>query len=304
MIEIKHLKTIQTLAKTGSVVATAHALHMTQSALSHQIKQLENLLGLSLFVRKSSPLIWTEAGKILLTTANDILPRLIQTEHRLKSLEQGQTGRLWIGVECHTCFEWLMPMVRSYQQEWPGVDLDIVNSLANINQFSELTALKNLKKQRLDLVITSDPNQDPALCFTPLFSYELVVVSAISNPLNNKPWLEAEDFATETLIHYPVDESKLDIYQQFLTPNRVKPKHKRLSEMTLMMLQLVEGQKGICVLPKWLLQTLPDYSELPTSRIGKNGLWSTLYSAVRKEDQSLPYLNQFQNKVIERFKSL
>ena len=302
MIKLQHLQTIQTLAKQGSVIKAANALFTTQSALSHQIKQLEQQLNLTLFIRKSSPIQFTQAGKLLLKTANEVLPRINIAETNLKGLEQGQQGRLWIGVECHTCFEWLLPILREYQQEWPNVDLDIVNSLASINKQSELMALKNLKQQKLELVITSDPTKDNDLVFKNLFSYELVLIVSKAHSLNSKNWIEPADLAEETLIHYPVSKEKLDIYKNFLTPANCQPKQVRLSELTVMMLQLVEGQKGVCVLPKWLFKSLPEFDTLTTIKIGKTGLWSTLYATIHKDNQEKTYLNDFIQKVADREK--
>ena len=165
MIEIKHLHTISILAETHSVNAAAERLFMTQSALSHQIKQLEYALDLKLFERKTNPIQFTSAGKTLLKTAQEVLPKLQQTQQTLLALSQGELGRLFIGVDCHTCFEWLLPMLRNYQAKWPNVDLDILNS------FGE-QPLKKLLTQRLDLVITSDPEAYEELQVTPLFSYE------------------------------------------------------------------------------------------------------------------------------------
>lgn len=293
MINIKHLKTIQSLARQGTVIKAAEALFTTQSALSHQIKQLERLLNLSLFIRKSTPIQLTQAGKLLLKTANDVLPRLDIAENNLKALEQGHEGRLWIGVECHTCFEWLLPILREYQQQWPNIDLDLVNSLASINKKSELTALKNLKQQKLDLVITSDPTDDNDLVFKELFSYEMVLVTSKTNLLAEKPWVEPNDLSNETLIHYPISKDKLSIYKHFLTPANCQPKQERLSELTVMMLQLVEAQKGVCVLPKWLLKDLPEFANLASVRVGKTGLWSTLYATIHNQSQNQNYLTNF-----------
>lgn len=297
MIELKHLKTLQALQQEGSVNKAATALFMTQSALSHQIKQLEQALNLKLFERKSSPLIWTSAGKILLKAAQDVLPKMDQAETTLKSLEKGEQGRLFIGVECHTCFEWLLPVMRAYQQEWQGVDLDIINSLANSANNS---ALQNLKHQKLDLVVTSDPLPMPELIFKDLFSYELVLVVSVGHPLSELSWVSPEDFRQQTLIHYPVPREKLDIFKRFLNPAGVQPAAERLSEMTLMMLQLVEGNKGVCVLPKWLLETLPDFQHLPRIRIGSQGLWANLYAAISHDSENKAYLNNFIDKVKQR----
>lgn len=293
MIELKHLRTIATLAETHSVSLTAERLFMTQSALSHQIKQLETLLDLKLFERKTNPIQFTPAGQTLLKTAQEVLPKLQQTEQTLYALSQGELGRLFIGVDCHTCFEWLLPMLRAYHAKWPTVDLDILNSFGD-------KPLKKLQAQSLDLVITSDPEAFSALRYDPLFSYELVAVLPINHELTKKQWLEPEDFKQETLISYPVSKQKLDVFQRFLIPNHIEPGTIRYSELTLMMLQLVESQRGLCVLPKWLINSQPDFSHLPTRSLGKDGLWSTLYAATLKAEHNKAYIQDFIQQVSDR----
>ncbi len=293
MIEIKHLKTIATLAETHSVIATAEQLFMTQSALSHQIKQLENALDMKLFERKTNPIQFTPAGQVLLKTAHEVLPKLQQTKQTLLALSQGEQGRLLMGVDCHTCFEWLLPMLRHYQAKWPNVDLDILNSFGD-------QPLKKLQTQLLDLVITSDPENNSDMVFDPLFSYELVAVLPLNDDLNQKQWLEPADFAETTLITYPVPLQKLDVFKRFLTPQQISPNVIRYSELTLMMLQLVESGRGICVLPKWLIQSQPDFSHLPTKRLGKDGLWSTLYAATLKTQHHQPYIQDFIQQVADK----
>lgn len=293
MIELKHLKTIATLAETHSVNLTAERLFMTQSALSHQIKQLETTLELKLFERKTNPIQFTPAGQTLLKTAQEVLPKLQQAQQTLFALAQGELGRLFIGVDCHTCFEWLLPMLRTYHAKWPTVDLDILNSFGD-------QPLKKLQGQSLDLVITSDPEAFSAVRYDPLFSYELVAVLPVNHELTNKQWLEPEDFRQETLISYPVSKQKLDVFQRFLIPNRVEPSTIRYSELTLMMLQLVESQRGLCVLPKWLINSQPDFSHLPTRSLGKDGLWSTLYAATLKTEHNKAYIQDFIQQVSDR----
>ncbi len=293
MIEIKHLQTIATLAETHSVNLTAERLCMTQSALSHQIKQLEAQLDLKLFERKTNPIQFSPAGKTLLKTAQEVLPKLQQTQRTLKALAQGEQGRLYIGVDCHTCFEWLLPLLRRYQEKWPNVELDILNS------FGE-KSLKKLQTKQLDLVITSDPEIPSTLQYDALFSYELVCVLPLLHPLNNKQWLEPNDFKKETLIIYPVDQKKLDVFQRFLIPAKVHPQQLRYSELTLMMLQLVDSNRGLCVLPKWLIETQPEFSHLPTRSLGKDGLWSTLYAATEQELHHQPYIQDFVQQVADK----
>ncbi|AZR80959.1 LysR substrate-binding domain-containing protein [Thiomicrospira sp. S5] len=293
MIDVRHLKTLLALQQHNSVSLAAQTLCMTQSALSHQIKQLEHSLGLKLFERKSSPIRFTPAGKMLLKTAQEIVPKLEQTEMALKSFEAGEQGRLFIGVECHTCFEWLLPVMRSYQQAWQGVDMDVVNSLSGA---ANNQALSNLQRQKLDLVITSDPIELSGVIYKELFSYESVLVTAAGHPLAESDWITPQDLKHETLIHYPVPKEKLDVFKHFLMPADISP-NERLSEMTLMMLQLVESRKGVCVLPKWLLATLPEFQHLPTLRLGTQGLWSKLYAAIHADAENKAYIGAFIDRI-------
>ncbi len=124
MIELKHLKTLISLRDTGSLTATATSLHLTQSALSHQIKDLEARIGGQLFLRKTRPVRFTAEGEILLRLADDILPKMSRAENELASLKEDVNGRLHMAIECHSCFQWLMPALREYQVSWPNVALD------------------------------------------------------------------------------------------------------------------------------------------------------------------------------------
>lgn len=272
MLDLKHLKAITALKKAGTLVAAADELHMTQSALSHQIKQLELHLGITLFRRKTHPLEFTNAGKLLLQSAQSILPQMQLLERQLTALSQGEIGRLWIGVDCHTCFEWLLPLLRPYHDKWPSVDLDIVPSF-------QQPPLQKLQAQTLDFVITSDPEEIADVDYTALFSYELVAVLPANSELAHKLFITPQDFATQTLITYPVPQQKLDVFKQFLLPASVQPQALSYSEMTIMMLQRVEAGRGICVLPKWLLKNQADFQGLPYRSIGEQGLWTKLYAA-------------------------
>lgn len=293
MLDLKHLKTIDALHKTGSLVKAAQELNTTQSALSHQIKLLEQQLETQLFKRKTHPLQFTPAGQLMLESARSILPQIQQLERKLIALQQGETGRLWIGIDCHTCFEWLMPLLRPYQEQWPSVDLDIVPS------FHE-PPLQKLPSQKLDFVVTSDPEPINRVDYTALFSYELVAVLPLDHSLLTKSYLTPKDFVDLTLITYPVSEEKLDVFKQFLHPAKVRPEAISYSELTIMMLQRVEAGRGICVLPKWLMKKQTDFQHLPIRSLSEGGLWSKLYAATPKALTHQPYMQEMINLIAER----
>lgn len=293
MLDIKHLKTIAALHQQGSLVKAADSLNTTQSALSHQIKLIEQHFETQLFVRKTHPLQFTKAGQLILERAQEILPQMQQLERQLIALQQVETGRLWIGIDCHTCFEWLMPLLLPYQEQWPSVDLDIVPS------FHE-PPLEKLPKQKLDFVVTSDPEPLKGIDYTALFSYELVAVLPLRHSLLSSTFLTPADFASLTLITYPAPEEKLDVFKQFLNPAKIRPKEISFSELTIMILQRVESGRGVCVLPRWLVKKQTDFQHLPIRSLGESGLWSKLYAATPSSLTKQSYIKDMINLIAER----
>jgi LysR family transcriptional regulator for metE and metH len=210
-IEFRHLRTIKAIHEEGGLARAAERLHITQSALSHQIKGLEDQAGVELFVRRSRPMRLSSAGMKLLRLAEDVLPRLAALEEEFEGLRSGKSGRLHIAIECHACFDWLLPVLEAFRDSWPEVDVDIRPGL----QFEALPALL---REEVDLVVSSDPEELPGVDFTPLFDYEPVFVCAADHPLAAKDWIEAEDFAEQHLITYPVERARLGRVQPAPVP--------------------------------------------------------------------------------------
>lgn len=286
MLDIRQLKTLAAIKETGSLAEAAERLHLTQSALSHQLKDLENLLDLPLLIRKTRPPRFTKAGERLLALADQVLPLLRETERDLAKLRGGQAGRLILAIECHSCFEWLMPTLNYYRDNWPDVEIDFHSGFQG-------DAQDRLLSRELDLVVTSNPNHHPALSFMPLFSYESVLVVAKQHPLASKIYVVPQDLAHETLISYPVDSERLDIFQHFLNPAQIQPARIRTSELTLMMMQLVASGRGVCALPNWVAAEYLARDWVKSVPLGDKGVWCTLYAAMRQEDSSLAFIEDF-----------
>lgn len=286
MLEIKHLKTVLALRDGGSLVEAAKQLHLTQSALSHQLKDVEERLGLSLFVRKTKPIRFTRAGEHILELADTVIPQLDQTSRDIKKLAGGQAGRLHMAIECHSCFDWLMPAINSFRDQWPEVEIDLMASF----HFEPLPALA---KGELDLVVTADPTPMPGIHYQPLFRYQALLAIANQDRLTDKKYIEAEDLAQQTLIHYPVERKRLDIFTQFLEPNSVEPSATRQADLTLMIVQLVASGRGVACLPNWALQPYLDAGLISSRPLGKKGIWPTLYAAIREEQIDSSYMKDF-----------
>ena len=168
-IDLKHLKTISALAEQGTLAGAALTLNLTQSALSHQLKELETRLNLELFLRKSRPLVLTAAGQHLLALARQVLPALAQTERQLVALHSGEAGRLHLALDCHSCIQWLLPLLPDFRRQWPGVDLEV----ESVPGFDAISALLG---GQLDLLLTSDVQARGDLHFEPLFAFDLTLV--------------------------------------------------------------------------------------------------------------------------------
>ncbi len=285
-IELRHLRTLVALRDTGSLVEAAERVFLTQSALSHQLKDLENRLNCALFMRKTRPVRFTSAGKRLLQLADEVLPGAYRAEQDIAALAGGQTGRLFMAIECHSCFDWLLPALNLYREAWADVELDISSGF----HFAPLPALS---RGDLDLVITADPLEDDDLFYEPLFSYEAQVAIATDHPLVAKPWLEPADFRSETLISYPIDRDRQNLFTDFLDPAGVEPGNLRTAELTTMMIQLVASGRGLCCLPNWALHEYMEKSYVCSKSLGEEGLWPTLYAAVRADQAEAAYLQGF-----------
>lgn len=285
-IEIKHLRTLVALRECGSLVDAAQRVHLTQSALSHQLKELEDRLGQPVVIRKSKPLKFTDSGDRLLQLADSVLPQVDQAEQDILRLAAGKQGRLHIAIECHSCFEWLMPTLDQYRESWPDVEIDLISGF----NFDPLPALS---RSELDLVITSDPLPLPGIRYLPLFEYEALLCVAKQHPLAHKKRIDPEDFLDETVITYPVEKDRLDLFKYFLTPAGIAPAALRTSELTLMIIQLVTSGRGLCVLPNWAITDYLAKGYVVARSLGDDGIWAKLYAAVREDTLALPFMDNF-----------
>jgi LysR family transcriptional regulator for metE and metH len=283
-IEFRHLRTIKAIHEAGGLGKAADVLNITQSALSHQIKGLEDQAGVELFLRRSKPLKLSAAGMRLLRAAERILPEVAALEEEFSGLREGKAGRLHIAIECHACFEWLFPVLETFRKTWGDVDVDIRPGLA-------FDALPALMKEEVDLVVSSDPEDLPGISFEPLFDYAPVFVASSQHPLAQKDWIAAEDFRGQTLITYPVERSRLDIFSQLLTPAKVEPAQIRQAELTAVILLLVASNRGVAVLPDWVVREVKYSSDYVTRPLTEKGLTRRLYAAVRTEDLEKPYMS-------------
>ncbi|NBD19458.1 LysR family transcriptional regulator [Aquabacterium fontiphilum] len=282
MLEIRHLRSLVAIADAGKLATAAERVHLSQSALSHQIRALEDHHGLALFERTRQGLQFTPAGERLLTLARSVLGEVSAAERDLQRMKGETTGELRIALECHTCFDWLMPVMHAFRQRWPEVEVDLVAGF-----HAEPLAL--LKEGRADLVVGSAPKATRAWQVSPLFRFEMMLVVANDHPLRHKRFVTAKDLADETLITYPVPDARIDLIREVLTPAKVNPA-RRTAELTVAIVQLVASRRGVAALPSWGLQSYLEHDYVQAVRIGPKGLWSELHAICPKAQAARPYM--------------
>ena len=286
MLDRVHLSIVQEVEKQGSLTAAAGVLHVTQSALSHSMKKLEQQLGTDIWLREGRSLRLTQAGQYLLAVANRVLPQLALAEERLRQFALGERGSLRIGMECHPCYQWLLKIVSPYLAAWPDVDVDVKQKF----QFGGIGALFGYE---IDLLVTPDPLNKPGLVFEPVFDYEQVLVVAGNHPLAKEEYVTPKQLSNEVLVAYPVPVDRLDIYNMFLTPAGITPKRHKAIETTDIMLQMVASGRGVAALPRWLVLEYADTMNVVPVRLGKKGIAKHIYLGAREADVGIDYMRAF-----------
>jgi LysR family transcriptional regulator for metE and metH len=285
ILEIRHLRMLNALAEAGSVSRAAQRLHLTQSAVSHQLKVLSGHYGIPVVKRRGQSIALTDAGTRLVAAAQAVAQEIRAAERDISRLARKPAGTLRIALECHTCFDWLMPIMDTFRGHWPEIELDLVSGF-----HSEPSAL--LENGRADLVVMAQNPRRRGIVYQPLFRFEILAVLPPEHRHRNKRILQARDFAEETLITYPVPEERIDVIRHVLKPAGVRFK-RRTAELTVAILQLVASRRGIAALPSWGLTNYVDHDYVIARRIGAKGLWSDLYAATSRDLADQPYVGDF-----------
>lgn len=282
-LEVRHLKLVREVNAGGSLTRAGAALHLTQSALSHQLRDIESRLGTALFLRVGKRMMLTAAGERLLKSADEVLGTLERTEEAIRHLAGAKRGVLRLTTECYTCYHWLPPLMKRYRAAHPQVDIRIdVNATAD--------PVAHLIEGRLDVAIVSDPVRDRRVVCRPLFDDELVVIVDPRHPLAARPFVQFEDFAAETLLTYsPKDESTA--YQLLLAAG-VTPAVQQV-QITEAMIELVKAGLGVAVLARWAVDSevkAGALRALPLTRLGYRRTWS---AATLKDLARVPHVKAF-----------
>lgn len=286
MLERSHLAILREVERCGTLTEASEKLCLTQSALSHAVKKLEQQLGTAVWEKEGRQLRLTRAGQYLLGLAHRLLPQFEQAEVLMRQYAAGQRGTLRIGMECHPCYQWLLKIVSPFLAAWPDVDVDVKQAF----QFGGMAALFGYE---IDVLITPDPLFKDGIEFTPVFDYEQVLVVATDHKLATQSCVLPEHLSEETLISFPVESERLDIFNQFLVPANCSPRKHKTLEATDIILQMVAAGRGVAAFPAWLVSEYAQSLALTTLRFGSEGIHKQIHIGTRVADGELDFIRGF-----------
>ncbi len=283
-LEVRHLRLIAAVAEVGSLTKAGERIHLTQSALSHQLRNIESRLGAALFLRVGKRLVLTTAGERLLAASREVLQRLQQTEDDIRRLGREGAGVLRLTTECYTCYHWLAPLLVPYRRRFPRVEVRI-DIEATRDPFSKLLT------GQLDLAIVSSPVRDRRLAHRPVFDDELVVVIKPDHVLARNRFVRPTDLADETLLIYP-PQSDSRVLNEVLLPAGVTPRVEELP-LTEAITEMVRAGLGVAVLARWAVQPLLDRGVLVGRPLTARGLRRQWSAVTPKDLARVDYVSEF-----------
>lgn len=285
-MEIRHLRLIKAIVEEGSITKAIDKLHLTQSALSHQLKEAEYQLGTKIFLRQNKKLVLTKAGEKLYQAATEVLDKLTATEKEIKALVFGEVGEIRISTECYSSYHWLPSVLKQFHLLYPNIELKIVMEATHY-------PLQKLLDNVLDIAITSDPVKNDKITYKELFQDEMVMVVSENHPWTKKKFVVAEDFVNEHLLIHSMPLETVTIHQFLLAQAGITPKKITPLPLTEASIEMVKADMAIMGMAKWALQPYLKANSIKAVKIGKNGLKRTHYIAIMSNKTYPAYFNHF-----------
>jgi LysR family transcriptional regulator for metE and metH len=284
-LEIRHLRLVSAVADCGSLTRAGDRLHLTQSALSHQLRDIESRLGAALFLRVGKRLVLTPAGERLLASAREVLARLQQTEHDIRQMGRDRAGVLRLTTECYTCYHWLPPLLTKYRRKFPRVEV-------RIDVDATRQPVETLLAGKVDVALMSTPVRDRRLTATPIFDDELIVIAATTHPFAKKTHVKLADMHGETLLLYPPKEESL-VLNQVLLPNGAVPARIDEVQLTEAIIELVKAGLGISVIARWAVEPIVKSGALVARPLTARGLHRRWSAVMPKDLAKTDFVREF-----------
>jgi LysR family transcriptional regulator for metE and metH len=284
-LEVRHLRLVAAVASAGSLTRAGDHLHLTQSALSHQLRDIESRLGTALFLRVGKRLVLTPAGERLLESATDVLERLERTERDIRAMGHERGATLRITTECYTCYHWLPPLLLRYRRTFPKVEV-------RIDVEATHQPLEMLLAGKIDLALMSTPVRDRRLVSSRVFDDELVLIASKQHRFAGQTRVRLAQMRDETLFVYPPKEESGPL-QNVLLPAGAVPAAVQEVQLTEAITELVKAGLGVAILARWAVQPLIDAGSIVGRALPARGMHRVWSAVMRKEFARSDYVSEF-----------
>jgi LysR family transcriptional regulator for metE and metH len=291
-MEIRHLKLVSEVSKSGSLTKASESLYLSQSALSHQLKEIESYFKTQLFIRQNKQMVLTKEGEIVLLASQRILDEIENTSKYIRQLTEKDAGEIRLSTECYTSYPWLSNFLKEFHPLYPKVEV-------KINSDATRYALSNLLDNNIDIGIFED-NKSRKLNYTPLFNDEFYIIVNPSHPWAGRSWMDVKDISNEPYIMYTIPTEESSLYK-ILFP-KAAPKRLYKMMVTEAIIEMVKGGLGFTVMPNWIVYPYIKSKELKAIRISKKGIKRTWYAGVLKNRIIPAYMTSFINKLAKHMK--
>lgn len=292
-LDSRHLRLVAEVARTESVTRAADRLNVTQSAVSHQLRELEHKLGTPVFVRSGRRMLVTPAGRLIVDAAQEVLGTIERLESKVEQLARHAAGELRVCTHCYTGYHWLPSLVEGLRRRYPTFALHI----AAEHTLDPIAALLDAK---LDLAIMNDASDDKRLRYQELFDDEHVAVVQPSHRWAARPFVTPEELGAEPLYLYSRSIDHSFIVQKVLRPAGVEPRHITYLQLTEGIIEMARAGMGASVLPKWSIANALAARHVRAVRITKNGVFRKWYAATLRDIVPTPFMEEFIRLLIKQ----
>jgi LysR family transcriptional regulator for metE and metH len=293
-MELKHFRLIKTIAEEGSIANSSEKLFLTQSALSHQLRELEEQLGFKVFFRTRNKWELSEQGQELYQLAISIFATIDEGFKSIKHINDGAKGSVKIGTECYSFYHGLPGFIQKMAILYPDIDVDIVLDATN-------QPIPKLLSKEIDIaIVTTKPSSDE-LSVIELYEDEIMCIMNKEHRLVDRPHIEASDFSNMHLIIHSFPLESVLIHEHFLKPNRSTPKKISAIPFTSVALEMINANMGVMCIPEWSLSAFKLSDQIIFKKVGQYGLKITHYLVCRSDDQSKRYVSDFISNFREEF---
>ena len=293
-MEIKYFRLIKSIAEEGSIANSAEKLFLTQSALSHQLRELEERLGFKVFHRTRNKWQLTDEGTELYKLGNSILDSIEKGFQNIEQLRSGSVGNIKVSTECYSFYQGLSAFIQKMGLLYPEIDVDMILEATH-------QPISKILSNEIDMaIVTTRPNND-RLSSIEIYDDEIFAVMHRENHLAYNPFLDTNHFSEIHLIIHSFPLETVSVYEHFLKPNKITPFKISAIPLTEVAMEMVAANMGIMCMPKWALKSFHISEDLIFKRIGENGLKRTHYLVFRKSDKAKKYITEFISSFQEDF---